>query len=290
MSAEVVLTGLEAPEGPVRLADGDIAFVEQLRGQVSRWNAGGLSVVSRGPGAPNSIVLGSDGCLYAAQNGGVVDDWRADVRASPSIQRISMDGGIQTVALEAEGRALKAPNDLVFGPDTRLYVTDPSEAYAPQNPREHARICSFGAAGGLTVVETGPTYPNGLAFLADGRLIWVESYTRRVRTLDDDGLARTLAVLPEGHVPDGMAVAEDGRMFIATVTSGGVTVLGPDGTYLGLLALDDRANPTNLCFDGSALRGTDFGAGYRPGAGDGRLWRVETDAQSGPIYTGALSS
>ena len=68
MRAEVVARGLEAPEGPVVLASGAVAFVEQLRGQVTRWMPQQVRTLCPWPGAPNSIALGSD-ALYAANGG-----------------------------------------------------------------------------------------------------------------------------------------------------------------------------------------------------------------------------
>jgi gluconolactonase len=287
MSREVVLTGLETPEGPVLLGPGDVAFVEQVRGQVTRVTDGVASVVARGPGSPNAIALGSDGFLYAAQNGGVVNDWRSESPTAPAIERIGFDGTVATVATDASGRPLLAPNDLAFGPDGRLYVTDPSEAYAPGSPVASGRIVAFASAGGATVVEAGAVYVNGIGFLDDGSLAWVESYTRRVRALRD-GEPVTLATLPPDHVPDGFAIAEDGRLYIASVFSHGISVVGPDGSYLGLIELDDRANPTNCCFDGSALWVTDFGVGFTPGGGDGRLWRIDTDATGAALHAGRV--
>ena len=283
-----MLEGLEAPEGPVVLASGAVAFVEQLRGQVTRWDAAaGPHVVSRGPGAPNSIALGSDGALYAAQNGGVVNEWRAEVPTHPAIERRGLDGTIETLVTAIGDDPLRAPNDLVFGPDGRLYVTDPGEAYDPQHPKALSRIIAIGSGGSEVVASPGRCYVNGLAFDPEGALIWVESYTRRV-VRQVDGEPEVIAMLPELHVPDGLAVARDGRLFIASVTSHGVSILGPDGAYLGLIELDDRAIPTNCAFDGSALWVTDFGDGFTPGAGDGRLWRVDTDAVGALLGAGHL--
>ena len=231
----------------------------------------------RGPGAPNSVTYGPDGFLYAAQNGGVVDDWRAETPAVPAIERISLEGEISTVTTEIAGVPLKAPNDLVFGPDRRLYLTDPSEPFDPTVRTATNRLFAWGDEGGEVLIELPPSYVNGLAFTPDQRLVWVESYSRAVCVLRHGERVR-LCTLPENHVPDGLTIAADGRLFIATLSSHGVTVLSPTGEMLDHLYLDDQALATNCCFVGSDLWVTDFGVGWRAGNSRGRLWRVETDA------------
>jgi gluconolactonase len=223
------------------------------------------------------VTYGSDGFLYAAQNGGVVDEWRAEVPATPSIERISLTGEITTVATEIAGVPLQAPNDLVFGPDGRLYFTDPSEPYDPTAPRATNRLFALGDDGGEVLIELPPSYTNGLAFTPDERLVWVESYSRAVCVLEE-GRRVLLCTLPDGHVPDGLTIAADGRLFIASAASHGITIVGPTGEILDHLFLDDRAFATNCCFVGSDLWVTDFGVGFRAGNGRGRLWRVDTDA------------
>ena len=270
-------SGLEVPEGPVPLPDGRIAFVQQVLGMVSAFDGTGVSTISVGPGAPNAVTYGSDGFLYAAQNGGVVDEWRAEIPATPSIERISLTGEITTVATEIAGVPLQAPNDLVFGSDGRLYFTDPSEPYDPTAPRATNRLFALGDDGGEVLIELPPSYTNGLAFTPDERLVWVESYSRAVCVLEE-GRRVLLCTLPDGHVPDGLTIAADGRLFIASAASHGITIVGPTGEILDHLFLDDRAFATNCCFVGSDLWVTDFGVGFRAGNGRGRLWRVETDA------------
>jgi len=180
------------------------------------------------------------------------------------------------VTAEIAGVPLQAPNDLVFGPDGRLYFTDPSEPYDPNTPRATNRLFALGDDGGEVLIELPPSFVNGLAFTPDGRLIWVESYSRAVCVLDE-GRRVLLCTLPENHVPDGLAIAADGRLFIATSASHGITIVGPTGEILDHLYLDDQALPTNCCFVGSDLWVTDFGVGFRAGNGRGRLWQVETD-------------
>jgi sugar lactone lactonase YvrE len=48
---------------------------------------------------------------------------------TPAVQLIDLDGLIEDVAASAAGFPFGAPNDIVFGPDGRLFVTDPGEAY-----------------------------------------------------------------------------------------------------------------------------------------------------------------
>ena len=97
-----------------------------------------------------------------------------------------------------------------------------------------------------------------------------------------------LCQLPKNHLPDGLDVAVDGRMFITTVTSHGLTVVSPGGEILELLYLDDDALPTNCCFDGNVLWVTDFSVSWAEKHDTGRLWRVETDAEGKRQYPGKI--
>lgn len=277
MRPEVLVRGLEVPEGPAVLPDGRVAFVQQVLGRVSAFDGSSVDTISEAPGAPNSVTVGSDGRLYAAQNGGVVDDWRSPYPTTPAIERISLEGRVETIATDVAGIALGAPNDLVFGPDGRLYFTDPAEAYDPDNPRKTNRLFALDGSGGEVLIELPPSYTNGIAFTPEDDLVWVESYTRHVCMLGG-GKRRVLCQLPEGHIPDGLDVATDGRLFISTVTSHGITVVSPNGEILDHILLDENALPTNCCFQGSDLLVTDFGVGFTPGNARGRLWRVPTDA------------
>src|SRR5439155_1152842 len=78
------------------------------------------------------------------------------------------------------------------------------------------------------LMERPRVYPNGIAFDAQHRLYWTESAAHRGCSLDD-GEAMTFCHLSDDHVPHGMAFLADGRLFVCTTISGGVTVLSPDG-------------------------------------------------------------
>lgn len=292
--ASVEAGGLQVPEGPTVLAPGVIAFVEQVGGRLSVFDGGAVRELAKTGGAPNATVSGSDGCLYVCQNGGMVGSWRSRHPQPPSIQRVDPDGAVTVVATTVEGAALGAPNDLVFGPDGRLYFTDPAQPFAPASPQPQGRIASIGAAEGdaRLVADVGGVYCNGIAVTSGGALIWAESYTRAVYRLSPAGERHLMAVLPPRHTPDGLAVADDGRLFITTCESHGIDVLGPTGAAEGFIVLDDTANPTNCCFDGATLWVTDFGMAWETAAQhrSGRLWAVSTDATGGVSHRGTLSS
>lgn len=279
-------TGLHFPEGPAVLPDGRVAFVECYAGRVVVWSPddGQVRVLARVGGAPDAVIVGPEGSLLVTQNGGMVGPWRAPDRPRPSIQIILPDGRVDTFVDIVDGIRPVAPNDLVFGPDGFLYFTDAGEAYDPEARHGSGRIFRVGPDGvGVQLIETGPTYPNGIAVDIDGGIVWSESYTRAIRRWRG-GAVELLATLPERSVPDGLAIAQDGRIFVTGTRAGGLEVLDPDGRASGFVRCG--AIPTNCCFDGTALYVTDGG---QPGlavdvATDvGSLWRLEVGVAGLPL-------
>ena len=143
-----------------------------------------------------------------------------------------------------------------------------------------------GNGGGEMLAERRDVYPNGIAFDAQGRMYWTESMAHRVCRMED-GQATTFCQLSDGHVPDGMAFAADGRAFVCTTISGGLTVISPDGEVLEEIVINEHA--TNCIFAGSALYVTatkvaEIHADQRTGT----FWRVDTDATGLPLLPGKL--
>src|SRR5687767_8357318 len=127
---EVLASGLGFTEGPVFRQSGDIAVVSMGRGQVCFLGEGESTWADTG-GGPNGLAEAADGSLYVAQNGG-------RGRAFP---RPTATGGVQVVRPDRSVSYVTSdpisPNDLCFGPDGLLYVTDPTRR-APR--RDDGRI------------------------------------------------------------------------------------------------------------------------------------------------------
>lgn len=279
MKVERLADGLVFPEGPAVLDDGSVAFVETNASRVSIWEPGrGVRVLATTGGGPNACCLGSDGNLYVAQNRGIIGTWRAENVQPGCIQRVSPDGKVEILVTEVDGIELRQPNDLAFGPDGRLYFTDPGYFDLDSKP-DAGRIFALAPDGSGTLVEElEPTYPNGIVVEPDGSLVWAESYPRRLVRRSPDGSIRELPQLPrEDAIPDGLAIGADGSLYVAVLFAGGIHVLDAAGGHRG--SLDVGAITSNCTFAGRSLYITDFGS--TPLAekieANGVLWRVELD-------------
>jgi gluconolactonase len=276
MKATLLASGLGFPEGPVVVGDGRVVFCDGNTGELLVYADGSVSAYTRTGGSPWGTVLGSDGAIYVTQGGNVPGS--GDISAVSGIQRVLPGGTVELLFSEVAGYRLYGPNDLAFGPDGRLWFTESgSEQDFRFDVRSPGRLFAVGPSGvGDMLLELPGVYPNGIAFDAQHRLYWTESMAHRIRRLED-GKPVTFCQLPDSHVPDGMAFAADGRLFVATTVSQGVTVISPDGAVLGEIILGEHA--TNCAFDGSdlyvtATREADIEASQRTGT----FWRVETDA------------
>jgi gluconolactonase len=280
MNVRLLASELGFPEGPVVMPDGRLVFCDGNTGELLAWDGERVEPFAVTGGSPWGAVLGSDGAIYVTQGGNVPGS--GDTSTISGIQRVSADGTVELVCSEVDGRTLFGPNDLAFGSDGRLWFTDSgSEEDYRFDVRSPGRLFVVdGDGGGEMVLELPQVYPNGIAFDAQGRLYWTESMAHRIQRLED-GKPVTFCQLSDDYVPDGMAFARDGRAFVATTISEGVSIVSADGELLDHIELGEHA--TNCAFDGGTLYVTatkvaEIEASQRTGT----LWAVETDAE-GPL-------
>ncbi len=281
----VVARGLRFPEGPIALPDGSVILVEIARGTLSRVQPDGrVEVVAELGGGPNGAAIGPDGRCYICNNGGF--KWHQDEgRSNPDIMALrpigqSEDysgGRIEAVDL-ATGASevlythcgdhpLCGPNDIVFDRDGGFYFTDLGKV----RERDWDRTGIYYAkADGSEIVELAfPLItPNGIGLSPDEKTLYVaETWTGRLWGFDLEApgrVARQPYPSPHGgrlignatgfRNFDSLAVEADGRICVATLMEGGITVFTPDGASIEHIAMTDPYYTTNICFGGPDLK------------------------------------
>ena len=173
------------------------------------------------------------------------------------VTRLEHDGSVTVLADAWQGQRLNSPNDVVVHSDGSIWFTDPS--YGISSDYEgHQAESEIGArlvfrldpaTGGLAVVADDFAQPNGLAFSADERQLFVvDSDRHEIRVFDVVGAelsgGAVFAADEQGY--DGIRFDADGRLWCGA--QDGLHCYHPDGTLLGKLALPEIA--ANLAFGG----------------------------------------
>ena len=272
----VLAKGLRFPEGPVWLSDGSVALVEIARGTVTVIHPDGKArVLAETGGGPNGLAVGPDGAFYLCNNGGFT--WvETNGRLRPTfqprdysggrIERVDARTGAVTCLYDRCGEhRLRGPNDIVFDSGGGFYFTDLGKSRA--RDMDHGGVY-YGLADGSRIVELAYPLitPNGIGLSPDGNTVYVaETRTARLWAFDLEapGVAKKQP-LPSPHggrfvcglggyqMFDSLKVDAAGNICVATLLTGAVTVIAPDGRVLRMVKFPDPST-TNVCFGGADL-------------------------------------
>jgi len=269
-----VLARCDAHEGPTYLPEDDALYVttapsgRPLAAQIKRIALDGDRA---DPGAeqgtvvpgmavmPNGMTAWGSHLLVCEQGG------------SDSPARLSAldprSGATTAVVQDCDGRPLNSPNDVVVRRDGTIWFTDPTyghlQHFRPPPELPDALYRFDPTTGRLRMVADDLDKPNGLVFSPDETVLYVAdsgavqqpgSYhpdrPHHVYAYDVVGGTalgpRRVLDVPSSGTPDGLAVDEDGRVYVCCAD--GVRVLTPDGTLLGRIAVPGGA--VNLTFGG----------------------------------------
>lgn len=250
---EVLARGIGFTEGPVWTTSGALWVVSMNRGLVYQLDptlrpGEPIAQVETG-GGPNGLAEGADGLLYVAQNGANVISTRSARPTAPGLQTIA---GETVTDLVVTGWA---PNDLVTGPDGRVWFTDP---VGDSDAAINSRVCVYDpSTGQVTVAIEGVAFPNGLAFGPDPAYLYVaDSATGdilRYRVGDGPPYQPEVFAQDPGSGPDGIAFDAEGYLYVAAFEFDQVVVFDRVGQPVRRLSTGEGSRPTNLCFAGPEL-------------------------------------
>lgn len=258
---KIFASDLGFPEAPVLLPDENFLFVEMApdKGCVTWISKDGASrrIVAK-TGRPNGLAQDRKGFIWVAET------------AQRALLKLSLDGDYEAIATNFNGEEFLFLNDLAFGPDGNVYLTDSGIAineFAPggelnpdwENLTYDGRVYKIDPrTGGVERIDNGIRFTNGLAFDSDGHLYVAETLTGTIYKYIFENGTHTgekqvfgNAINPEAPEgikgPDGMKFGKDGNLYIAVFGQGDVTVLGPDGAVVKRYEAGGMF-PTNLVF------------------------------------------
>ncbi len=280
VALRTIAEGLLFPEGPVAMPDGSFLLVEIARRTVSRVAPDGtVSVVAETGGGPNGLAIGKDGAAYVCNNGGfefvhepghgLRPAWQAHDYLFGRIERVDLaTGAVSVVTRGLPDRRLRGPNDLVVDRTGAIWFTDLG--------KRRAHDLDWGGVywlspDGKEIKEVA--YPvltaNGIGLSPDETVLYVaETEGARLWAFDIVGPGEVKKhPYPSPHGGrlvhqsggrdykrfDSLAVEASGNICVATLATGGISVIAPSGELVEFVPMPDRMT-TNLCFGGPDLR------------------------------------
>jgi gluconolactonase len=232
-------TGCRWTEGPAYFPAGRyLVFSDIPNDRILRWDetTGSVGVFRHPAGFANGHTVDRQGRLVSCEHG------------NRRVTRTEHDGSITVLADRYQGKRFNSPNDVVVHRDGSVWFTDPSygidsdyEGHQAESEIGACHVYRVQPSGGeLRIVADDFTGPNGLAFSADERQLYiVDSREEHIRRFDVTDAAsgrlsggEVYATSTAGSF-DGVRFDNTGRLWAAA--HDGLHCFDPDGTLLGKL-------------------------------------------------------
>jgi len=273
---QALTSGYGLIEGPVWDPARGLLFSDVMNGGVRALQANGdvTEVVPKRRGV---------GGMALHANGGLVLGGR-DVIMQPA------DGAIATTLLTSEVTDLAIGfNDLTTDEAGRIWVGSLGFRVFAGDPMRPGHLHVIDTDGSSEIVADDVTLTNGLGFSPDASTLYHSDSRRntvRAYQLEDATTLspwRAFATI-DGGIPDGLAVAEDGSVWVAIADGGRVAVFNPDGSLRQNIPVP-LPMVTSVCFGGEDLRDLYIVTGSRDGPHDncGSIYRMRVDVPGLPV-------
>ena len=279
---EELATDFGLVEGPTWIKDKGLLFSDVIKGGVyllddsnnistiveHRRGIGGIAVHEK-----NGLVVGGRNISYKSFTG------------NKTTTLLSND--VTEVALGF--------NDLTTDSKGRVYVGSVAFKVFSDEEMIPGHLHVIDVDGSVRTISDGVMLSNGLGFSPDGKTLY-HSDAR-------DAVVRQYAVSPDGDVsdwkpfvktnnghPDGLAVAEDGSVWIAMAYGARVDVFESNGVLRASLPVP-LPMVTSVCFGGPDLKDLYVVTGSRGGPSDscGTIFRTRLDVPGLPISDAKVS-
>jgi len=259
---DIFRKGVKNPEGPVSLEDGSWLITEMDLNVISHVSADGTQKREIAKtGLPNGLTFDNRRNIWVADA-----RWRA-------LLKVNFSGEISVVSKGSEDVPFLLPNDLCFGPDQAIYMTDsgiPLDEFASLSSPLDAYDLNYDGkvlridpeSNNIEIIDRGLKLTNGIAFGPNGIDLYVaETLTGNIYRYD---LAKGISKMERqffGNVmvkdprefgriagPDGIAFDQTGNLYVAVLVQGDISIMDRSGKIKERIDLEGDL-PTNIAFD-----------------------------------------
>lgn len=237
---EQLASDFKFTEGPAVDAKGNVYFTDIPEAKIYIWTVDNqLETFRENSGGANGLYFDADQNLLACEG------WEGQISST------SPNGDYKVIASQYQEKRFNQPNDI--WPDAKggAYFTDPEYNEKPDLPQ-----------GGMHVYYIHPNHkdvirvtddlarPNGLIGSADGKTLYITDHgankTYRYNIQEDGTLADKKLFVDFGG--DGMALDENGNVYLTTTDKKAVDIISPKGELINSIAVPEQ--PANVCFGG----------------------------------------
>ena len=241
MSEPVIAAeGFAFPEG-LRWREDQLWFSDILGCAVYRWSdVGGLHLVAEVESGPSGLGWSRDDELLICDGG------------NRRLLRLGKDGNRHLHA-DLSHVMTHPANEMIT--DSRGWAIVGGYGYDPERDEPTpSSIYWVSPEGAVSELVGGLIFPNGMAFIDDQTLVVSETFADRLAIIDVPSARVTSRIkLPIGATPDGLSVAADGSLWVASAYGQAVLRVEREGRVDRVIELPG-VGVYDVTFGGSDLR------------------------------------